>query len=198
MHPGAAAVVGGDTISTGQVDDVALSLCAANSGGQSGLPTRQARQGALSVLLQTQLALQLGRKEGVRANQQQLAAAVAQSGSTIRKLPPERRPAFRDALTRYVEAQLMLREAGRKVLEARGPGTVTAQRAQAAGTALLRRYADRADISVDPRFGRFTNGALQAASGSLSVPVSSRASDGSSSDPSASWVAGLPANQKCS
>jgi hypothetical protein len=197
--PGDAAVVGPDTIPVSQVDDVATALCSANaSGSQQQLATRQARQGALSVLIQTALADQLGAKQRVQADPAQVSAALDQNAATIQALPPDERPAFRSALQDYVEGQLMVREAGRKALQANGAATVTDQRAQAAGAALLQRYAKTVDISVDPRFGTFEQGDLKAGSGSLSVPVSARAADGSSSNPSASWVSGLPVNQKCS
>jgi hypothetical protein len=204
VHPGAAAVVGDAVITEHQVDAVAEGLCSANVGGAAAngqpaqdLASRGARQGALQVLLDSELSRQLGEQEGVEPDQEQVSAALARNEQGIAMLPEDQRPAFKDALRTYAEGQLVLLEAGRKSLAEQGQSSPTDDAALAEGSKLRAAYAKRIDIEVDPRFGTYSDGNVRPESGSLSVAVSSRAFDGQSSDPSAAWVSALPASQKC-
>ena len=203
VHPGAAAVVGDQEISTQRVDAVAQALCSANrsatASGQpaSDLPSRGARQGALRVLIDSALAEQFGDAKGIHPDQEQVSAALAQNAEGIGALPAEEQGAFREALKEYAEGQLMVIEAGRRSLTEQGQSSPTDEEALAEGEKLRTEFAKDIDVEVDPRYGTYSNGSLRARSGSLSVPVSARAFDGQSSDPSAAWVAALPAAQKC-
>lgn len=204
VHPGAAAVVGDTVITDKQVDAVAEGLCSANVRGAAAngqpaqdLASRGARQGALQVLLDSELSRQLGEQQGVEPDQEQVSAALARNEQGLRMLPEDQRPAFRDALKKYAEGQLMLIEAGRKSLEQKGQSSPTDDAALAEGNRLRAAYAKRIDIEVDPRYGTYSDGNLHPDSGSLSLAVSPRAFDGQSSDPSAAWVSALPASQKC-
>ena len=91
----------------------------------------------------------------------------------------------------------MIIEAGRQALIAQGKSSPTDQEALAEGEKLRTAFAKHIEVDVDPRYGTYSNGNLRAGSGSLSIPVSARAFDGQSSDPSAAWVASLPTAQKC-
>lgn len=203
-HPGAAAVVGGETISEDRLDDVALALCSAQSGASETGPAqdlagRAARQGALGVLLNGALSRQYGESKGVEADQAQVSAAVAANESTIGQLPSSRRSVFRDTLRDYAEGQLILLAIGRSELSKRGTANAPEDQAIAAGVSMRDAWVKKSlDVSVDPRYGEFSNGTLAAKGGSLSVAVSSRATEGAKQQPSSSWVSALPANQKCS
>ena len=201
-HPGAAAEIGPDRISDGHLDQVASALCSAQniqSGVAQPLSSRAARQGALSVLIDSELSLQYGRAKGIQPSQGQVSGAVAANQQTLNKLPTAEKAAFEDTLRKYSEAQLILIEAGKRTLASQGSTVPSAQQALTAGQqardAWVRKHVD---VSVDPRYGRFVNGALQPVSGSLSVAASSSAVAGASANPGQSWVASLPAHQKCS
>ncbi len=202
LHPGAAAVVGGDEITNAHVDAVAAALCSANTGGQNGQPlaSRGARQGALQVLLDSDLSQQFGRAKGVQPDQKQVSQAIARNQSSIDVLPAGQRDDFRSALQGYAEGQLMLIAVGHQYLADQGTPTTDDNKALAAGRKLRAKFAKGLDIQVDPRYGSFdaAKGTVQTSGGSLSVPASSSAADGASPDPSAGWVAALPATQKCS
>jgi hypothetical protein len=203
-HPGSAAVVGPVSISEKQLDAVALALCSAQSGSaQAGqgqdLAGRAARQGALGVLLNSSLSKQYGESRGVQADQARISAAVSANQSTIAGLPPSRRAAFRQTLRDFAEAQLMMIAVGRDALTRKGTKSPTDQQALTAATPLRNAWVKKhLAVSVDPRYGRFANGSLAARSGSLSVPVSARAVTGAKQNPGNTWVAALPASQKCS
>jgi hypothetical protein len=202
-HPGSAAVVGDDRISTGEVDDVATALCAAQgssaAGGGQPLASRSARQGALDVLVNSALSRQFGAAQGVEPDQEQVSAALAANEQNIQALPADQRGVFRTTLQHYAEGQLMLLQIGRRSLAKKGTRNASDQQAVSEGTRLRNAWAAKhASVSVDPRFGSYTKNGLVAKSGSLSVPVSQSAADGASPDPSAGWVSALPASQKCS
>ena len=203
-HPGSAAVVGSERIGAGRLDEVASALCSAQRGSQQSGPTqelasRAARQGALDVLINGSLARQYGASQGVEPDQKKVSAALDSNAESIAAIPASRREAFRTTLRDYAEGQLMLVEIGRRALTASGARNVTEQQAVNEGVRLRDAWARKnVTVSVDPRYGRYTAGALRSTSGSLSAAVSSSAADGSKSQPSTSWVSSLPASQKCS
>ncbi|HYO39123.1 MAG TPA: SurA N-terminal domain-containing protein [Nocardioidaceae bacterium] len=202
-HPGDAAVIGSESIRTAQVDEVALALCSAQSvGGEApaqDVPARTARQGALGVLVSSALSLQYGQATGVEVDAAQVSAAVAANRASIDQLPASRREAFEDTLRTFAEGQLTLIAAGRARLLQRGTRNPTEQQSLTEGTRLRDAWArtNDVDVTVDPRYGRFSAGALRPQSGSLSVPVSSPAAAGAEEQPASEWVTALPASQKC-
>jgi hypothetical protein len=204
-HPGSAAVIGSESISAHEVDDVASALCSAQGSSQQPgqqpqqLASRAARQGALDVLIKSSMSRQYGESQGVQPDQEQVSAALAANAKSIGSLPAAERPVFRRTLRGYAEGQLMLIEVGRRALAKTGAQNVTEEQAVSEGTKLRNAWAAKnVDVSVDPRFGAYAKNALLNESGSLSVAQSRSATDGGSPDPSQGWVASLPASQKCS
>lgn len=204
LHPGVAAVVGSDTISREQVDDVAAALCSANIEGAKArgqaapeMASRGARQGALQVLLDTEISHQFGEARGVEANQQLVSQALAQNEQGLQLLPESQRPAFREALKEYAEGQLMLIEIGRQSLQDQGKTNVTDDQALAEGQRLRQKYVESLDVEVDPRYGTFEQGTLKPGGTSMSVAQSDDARAGSKADPGTAFVSGLPVSQRC-
>lgn len=201
LHPGAAAVVGDTTITGAEVDDAAAALCSANITGAKAqgqpapdLASRGARQAALQLLVDTELSHQFGEEEGVNPPSSQVSAALQQNQQTLDLLPESRKPAFEDLLRSYAEGQLMLIDIGRQSL---ADAKADDNAALSEGTKLRNKWAKSVDVEVDPRYGTYAQGTLTPASGSLSVPVSQRATAGANADPAAGWVADLPMSQKC-
>ena len=205
-HPGDAAVVGSDHLSTSDIDDVAGALCAAQgASAQSGqaqqLPSRAARQGALRLLIDARLSASYGDALSVKPDQEQIDNAISSQEQTINAVKGKDRTVLRDTIVDVVKGQLILIEAGRRELVKRGApaAQVTGDTALQAGTKLRNDWAAKhVDVSVDPRFGTYKQGGLQGSSGSLSVPATSRSKAGAAPQPSSSWVSALPAAQKCS
>jgi len=199
-HPGAAAVVGDATITTDQVDAAALTLCSANrSGGQATgeLSSRAARQAAVQFLIDSELSHQFGEDRGVEADQGEVSATVAENAAGIEALPENQREDFRELLVGFRESELILTEIGRASLQEQGNDQPAPEEASSEGARLRMEWAASVDVEVDPRFGTYAEGALAPTSGSLSLPVSDSAKAGSAADPGESWVADLPASQKC-
>ncbi len=199
-HPGSAAVVGDTSISVDQVDAAAGALCSANSAGDQTtgeLSSRAARQAAMQFLIDSELSRQFAEDEGVEPDEGEVSATVAQSSAGIRALPEDQREDFRELLVGFRESELVLAEIGLLSLQEQGTAEPAPEEASAEGARLRAQWAEAIDVEVDPRFGTYAQGALSPTSGSLSIPVSAGARAGSAADPGASWIAGLPASQKC-
>jgi hypothetical protein len=201
VHPGTAAVVGSETITHDEVDDIATAVCRANVAGAeaagqqaSPLPSRGARELAVEVLVETELAQQLGEREGVEANQRAVSQAVAQNEPGLALLEGEQQEDLRAALRDYAESQFMLIEVGRQSLGEQ----VSEDEAVAEGRRILGVLAESVDIEIDPRYGRFDNGVFKPGGTSLSVAESERAKAGTDQQPSEAFIGGLPASQLCS
>lgn len=200
VHPGAAAVVGSEEISTNELDDVAVAVCSANlasakaSNAQAPtLPTRGARQLAMQIMLESELSKQFGEHEGVKANPQQVSQALAQNEAGFAMLPKDQRADFRSALKNYAEGQLILLEAGKKSLGQKASDN----EAVGEGRRLRDAYVKTLDVEVDPRYGRFENGTYKPGGTALSVAQSSSARAGNRAKPGDAFVASLPASQQC-
>ena len=200
VHPGSAAVVGSQSISHAEVDDVAAALCSANlesakAQGQAAqaLPTRGVREGALQILLETELNQQFGE---ARASRRTSSRSRRRSSRTRRAslLPADQQEDFRTALAGYAEGQLMLIEVGREALGA----DATDDEAIAEGTRLRGPFVDSLDVEVDPRYGTFEDGAFKRGGTALSVAASSQARAGERANPPAGYVSTLPVSQQCS
>jgi hypothetical protein len=201
VHPGAAAVVGSDEISTSEVDDVAVAVCSANLASARAsnatlptLPTRGARQLAMQILLEGELSRQFGEHEGVSANQQQVSQALAQNEQGFAMLPADQRDDFKNALKQYAEGQLILLEIGKQKLGKDASDNDAINE----GKRLRDEYVKSLEVEIDPRFGRFENGAFKPGGTSLSVAQSSTARAGDRAKPADAFVAGLPSSQQCS
>lgn len=204
LHAGEAAVIGSDTISRDSVDGVARALCTANVRGAAasgGLPpsiaTRGVRSAALQVLLDTELSRQFGESEGVTANKQMVSRALAAQEQEMNALPEAQRADYAEALKNYAEGQLMLVEVGRRSLAEQGKTEVDETEALAEGNRLRSEFAENIDVEVDPRYGSYERGTVRPGQ-DLSIAASDRARAGERAQPSDSFVAGLPASQKCS
>lgn len=203
--PGAAAVVDGETITTEEVDEAAQALCAANIAGAEArgqtapaLASRGARQGALQVLIETELTHQFAAARGVEPNQQQVSQVMAANAAGLAMIPEAEREAFRELLRGFAESQALLLEIGRNALAEQGNPNPTDEEATAEALRLRQQWAaEHAEVQVAPKYGEYQDGTLTPGSGSLSIPVSERAREGAKADPSSSWVAGLPASQQC-
>jgi uncharacterized lipoprotein YajG len=200
MHPGAAAVVDSTTISMSQVDALARGVCSASKSQTSTgqMPSRNARQVAVQILVDSELSRQFGEKRGITPNPSMVSAAEAQFAQSIDALPPSQREDFRQAVRESAEGQLTVVEAGRRSLEAQGAQNISQNQALAEGSRLRQQYEQGIQVEVDPRYGAWTKGNLQPGGAELSVPVSTQARAGDNAKPPASWVAQLPASQKCS
>lgn len=203
LHPGAAAVVGSQTITDAQVDGLAAGLCssfargAAAQGGQVPA-SREARQGAVQTLVNSELIHQFAQSAGITPSKSTVSAEAAPFQRAISTLPPAQRADFRDAVDGYAESQAILYDAGSRSLESQNQTRFSHDQAVAEGNRLLQGYLKGVKVEVDPRYGTWVRGNLQPDTSSLSVPVSQSARTAAQSNPGGTWVSQLPASQQCS
>jgi hypothetical protein len=196
--PGAAAVVNGTTIPQQKVDDFALVLCSLgqlSGGSEGGTPSEQARQQSLQILMGDQLALDM--TDPAKVDRAAVNGTVEQLDQQRDSVPTHLQGTFDEVVREFALAQNALVELGRSSLEQSGQKKVADEAAFQQGSKLRTKFARSADIDVDPRFGTVVDGVLKPGNGSLSVPVSQFAKDAAAPTPSSSYVAELPASQKC-
>ena len=199
--PGVAADVNGQTITDDQVDEFAMVLC--ELGGvagetDAGTPTRNARARSLELLINNQLALDVG--ADVEVDQAAINQAVADNRAARDVLPEPLQETFDAFVDEFAEAQMTILALGRESLESSGQagdGEIADNDAYAEGQRLRLAYADDADISIDPRFGTLKDGVVIPTSGSLSVPQSEEAKAALQAQPSMAVVAAMPGPLKC-
>lgn len=200
FHPGAAAVVGSQTISRQEVDDVAKAFCSAQiataqASNQEAptVPTRAAREAALQFLVESDVTQQFGEQKGVEASPAQVQQVVAQQASGLEVLPKHDQEVLRSALHGYAEGRLMLLEVGRQAVGAQAGDA----QAMSAANKMLTTYVKNLDVQIDPRYGTWENGTFKRDGASLSVPASAEARAGDKAQPDQSFVTQLPASQQC-
>jgi hypothetical protein len=197
--PGVAATVEGDRITDEKVDEFAQVLCSLGGlpGGESGTPTRTARFSSLQILVANELADDIADVDDV--DQAGVALTVESLNAGRETVPEEVRDTFDEVVQEFAVAQQAILELGRESLE-EGEGDAAAINEEAAfaeGDRLRAEYAAEADIEVDPRFGTVEDGVVKPADGSLSVPVSELAVQGSAEQVEDGFATLLPATQKC-
>ena len=156
LPAGTAATVGGTSISTDEVQELATAL----SGGEE--PPRdervQGQRQATTVLVQAELLERLARRQGVEVTQGQVEAQVAEVESDPAALQAAQAQGIsREVLPLAVRLQL-LQEA---VLSGAAPDQVPT---------LLRDVAEEVGVQVDPRLGEFDDGQVVPAPDELSTP----------------------------
>ncbi len=205
-HPGSAAVVGGERISSSDVDDAAAALCsstvsAAEAQGQPkpDLASRDARSAAIQLLLDNELSRQFGEAKGIRVDNRAVTQAMQQSAQQINLLPKPERDDFSALFRGFQESQSILEQAGSASLADQGKDNPTPDEIAAEGTRLRDEWAAKEgiEVDVDPRFGEYADGSIKPTNGSISIAASDRARQGASDSPGEAWTAGLPLSQKC-
>lgn len=202
LHPGAAAVVEGETVSLDQVDEFTDDYCAlfATVLEERGdvVPLGQMRTFVLSTLIEDELLHRFAEEQGLEPGdgyRERLAGLEGQAEQL--GVPEEHRSVFLELSRREAYAQAIKVAAGTEALESAGL-EVTPEAALERGTRIYTEWREQQDVTVDPRFGVMDPG-LTTMSGqrSLSVAVSELARQADIESPDPSYVQGLPASQTC-
>ncbi len=201
-----AAQVGADTVSTSDVSFLTRMQCealdrAAKDPAQASqvqvLPTRLVQADMVNALVQADLNHQLALKLGTAYDRATYRSVMDQFEPVVLKAPAADQARFRDLVGSFYRGQLQVYAIATRVLTAQGVAQPTQQQLQAAVGALQDAYRTRTTVKIDPVYGADKKGAAGAIDPSLSVAVSSFAKQSSATNPPASYLASLPANQKC-
>jgi hypothetical protein len=183
VHPGQAAVVGDEFISLSEVDDFAEDFCDLNKPFLEGqdlvLPMADMKARVLDLLVTDAVVHQYAEERGWTppASYRTAVANLEQEAEGF-KIPERDVPAFVKVRTAEEYAKFVYTEAGSEAL---GDGAEQgAEDAEARGRVIIADYREKADITIDPRFGTIDDtGTLVGSTSTLSVPVSTLAKSGS-------------------
>lgn len=173
MHPGSAVVVGDDTVSAEQVDDLAKSLCeAVGASGQGDVTGADARQQAASTMLNLTAARQAADALGVDVAPSDIELTDDERANLEKQFP--------DADFAEIEKLVEIGKETGAIISAIGedqadPGA-SDDEVQQAGQQYLQDYISGADVDIDPRYGLDGDG-KSVDTDSLSVKVSEDADD---------------------
>lgn len=148
MHPGAAVVVDGESVSIEKVDNIADNICAAlTASGQTGMAGADARQQAASMMLTLLASRQAADELGVEVEPSEYALTGEDTEMLAARFP--------DADAAQIETLLKIGKETTALVTAIGERRTggTDQEAIQAGQKYLQDYIASADVDVDPRYG---------------------------------------------
>ena len=199
--PGVAVVVGEETITMDEVDDLTTDYCAAIedqlTGGDQVVPLRFFRGGLAGVLTQRSIGEQLAQQYDVEAGRtydQQVAEleqSTASLGEDVQQavVLVETEPAYTQAIQAAV---------GGRLLDEEGVGQAPISERVTRGQQAYADWVEQNGVSFDPQLGvNLVDGEVQPVDTSLSYPVGDAAVAGAKPSPDASYAASLPDSQRC-
>ena len=203
INPGAAAVVGDESLSMRQINRITQRYCRAYepqiTQANQRVPMRFLRQFVAASLSQRLLGEQLAEEYDVQPTPQ-YAQQVTKVSQPFAQAAPELRDAVVDVEAGAPYLQTVQIAVGEKLLAEAGQPTTDAkaalQRGQVATTDWLKDHT----IRIDPVFGvGVDGGAFKAAPDRTSYPLSTLASQGAatSGQPDPAYLASLPASAVC-
>jgi hypothetical protein len=199
--PGAASVVNGHKISASSVDDLAHAQCtAANRASAQGqtqaAPLARVQALSLGLLIDTELTKQYAADLDLSADPSLVTGFYSQIKPGIDPLPQPARGILTKVFTDYAKGRALLVEAGSQKT-GQAVSLDNLQQLLDAGSAARATWEKGATITTDARYGPTKDGFPGAGGGSVSKAVSSYAKQADKTEPSQSFVSGLPAKQKC-
>jgi hypothetical protein len=204
QSPTVAARVGGETVSTSDVDFLTRMQCdtldkaaadpqQAQAGNVQTVSKAQVRSGMVNTLIQAELNRQLAAKEHLGYDRATLQQVMGQFESVLKDVPAQDRDRFRSMVEDVYRGQLQVYTLAQDELGRLGNGQPTQAEVDNAVSAIQAKYRKTIDVEVNPSYG----GVSGESDPSLSVAVSSFAKQAQSSRPDTTWVTKLPRNQRC-
>lgn len=201
-----AAVVGKDVVTTSDVAFLTRMQCdaldaAAKDPSQAGqvtaTPTRLVRAQMVNALVQADLNAQLGAIAHVDYDRATYRQVMNQFEPAVQAVAPADRTRFRDLVGTFYKGQLEVFALAQKVFVLQGVTKPTDTQIQNAVAQLQDRFRKSVTVKINPVYGPDADFIAGAVEPSLSIPVSSFAKDASAGTPNATFVSGLPTNQRC-
>jgi len=169
LRPGAAIVVGDETVSDDRFQAVQHDLCTflgayqvSQGAPEAEVPARAVALTSLQFLLRGTAAEQLAQREGVELTRQEVREYVGALPVSPDSVPPAERDEVLAAKELIARTQLLTDKLGE-----RGSGNLTA-----AGQQRIQEYLDEVGYEVQPRYGQVVDTESKPGTGSMSVAVS--------------------------
>jgi hypothetical protein len=202
-----AARVGDTTVPTSDVDFLTRMQCdtlnhAAKDPSQAqGVQTvavAQVRTGMVNTLVQTELNRQMAAQQGLTYDKDTLRSVMDQFQTRVAtQVPAKDRSRFRAMVEDIYRGQLQVYTLAQEQLARQGVTKPTQDQVDQAVSAIQDKFRKNVHVKVNPQFGADASGHAGRADPSLSLAVSSFAKQARSGQPDATWVASLPADQRC-
>ncbi|WP_310964962.1 hypothetical protein [Nocardioides terrisoli] len=196
-----AAQVGSQTISTSDLHLMTQALCteqrhATGASAQPPSAISTVSNSALGALIESAIDRRYGDQHAVSYDKLTLAQEVNRLDPLISELPAADQARTRQLISDLFRGQMQVYQAATAQVRASGQAP-TQQLVQQQVGAIESATAKKVDITVNPQYDTSGPGHGGDGHGSLSRAVSSDAKNSVSAQPDASWVANLPAGQKC-
>ena len=203
FHPGIAAEVGDQTITTRHVDQVTDDYCggyetlskADPQPGDEPVPLRYVTNQFTTLLVEHAAAEQLADEYDV-APGSATKSALASFEPQLESLTDEQKDAFREILGARAYTNDVLTQIGEISLEDQGTTDSTQDDQLAEGQKLLKAWTADNDVEVNPKYAVDLDTPGQADT-DLSVAVGSKAKDGLKAEPDPAYTSSLPGHLVC-
>jgi predicted small lipoprotein YifL len=202
LHPGAAAVVGDETLSSSDLNGISQDLCSVLKTDPQSIGTGYARSQLMSSVVQAfmlrAVADQMAEEYGVTPDKSYATTAV-QTRQHFGEADPDALDNSIDTLTSTGYFLAVVGAAGRQELEAAGTPQPSDDQSVGKGIQLAQKWQDEHDIVVSPRFPSVKIGdkGIESVRDDTSYAVSDFAKLSSTDQPDKTYVASLPAAQVC-
>lgn len=201
LTPGTAAVVNGTKISNSSVDRLSEAQCTlrqvlakANTAPASSYS--RVKQESLSLLMDSELSSQFGKSQDLKPDPLLTASVFNQVLPVFKPLPKKPRDEFIRVFREWSKGRALLAQAGGAASNQQ-PTAANLDQLVNAGLKARASWLKKADITTDARYAPDKDGFPGSGQGSISKAGSTFAKDAGKTTPSAKWVEGLPASQKC-
>lgn len=201
-----AARIGDTTVTTSEVDFLTRVQCealdkAAENPSQAGsaqmVARSQVRAGMINALIQSELDRQLAARDHVSYDKTTLQGVMQQYAQLVDETPAKDRTRFRGILEDIFRGQIQVYNLAQDQLAQQGVSSPTQDQVDQAVAKVQSDFRKTVDISVNPEYGADADGVAGSVDPSLSKAVSSFAKDARSAQPKSTWLAKLPADQRC-
>lgn len=200
LTPGTASVVNGHRITVTEVDDLVKAQCtgaeqATRQGQDATMALPQVRQRSLGLLIDSEVNRQFAEARHLTPDPRFANGFFAQFQSSIQSLPESARAELTKVFREWARGRAILVAAGSRATgQAADPSNY--DQMMKIGFEERSKWLGGITIDTDPRYGPGKDG-FPSGNGSISRPVSDYAKKASASQADPSWLASLPASQKC-
>jgi hypothetical protein len=203
FHPGVAAQVGDQTITTRHVDEVTDNYCTALETVTKGQSQQQVTQTPLryfshefaTALIVEAAAEQLADEYGVEPTSS-VQSDLAQLEPQLSDLDEGEKDAVREVVGAQTYADDVLTQIGASSLEDQGKANAAAEDQLAEGRNLLRAWVDDHDVEINPKYG-IEFGTPEQVDTDLSYALGKTAKAGLNAEPDDAYTSGLPDHLVC-
>jgi hypothetical protein len=204
FHPGIAADVGDQTITTRHVDQITDDYCKAvevvSKGQQqaagSERPMRYLSNIFASTLVDQAATQQLAEQYGVQPSST-YKTTLTQLEPQLTKLSDDEKAAVREIVGAQAYNQDVLTQIGEISLKKQGTTNATADDQYAEGQKVLRKWMSDHDVQVNPKYSLDVNGGAGTTDTDVSYALGDTAKGGLEATPSPAYTDALPGNQVC-